>query len=49
VIGVMVMSVDIQHLKDVERDLAQRERQLALINENAREQEAQLRFFAEEP
>ena len=34
VIGVLVMSVDIQHLKDVERDLAQRERQLALITEN---------------
>ena len=34
VIGVQVMYVDIQHLKDVESDLAQRERQLALINES---------------
>lgn len=34
VIGVLVISVDIQHLKDVERDLEQRERQLHLINES---------------
>jgi diguanylate cyclase (GGDEF)-like protein/PAS domain S-box-containing protein len=40
VIGVLVVSVDIQHLKDIERDLAQRERELL-------DQESKLRFFAE--
>ena len=34
VVGVLVITMDIQHLKDVESHLAQRERQLALINDN---------------